>query len=105
MPHRQFVDDAGAVWAVWDVRPSAVGSSLDPRIAAALRGGGGIVSQMNRTMAEGWLCFESDAEKRRLTPIPPGWDNLSTTDLLRLCETASGVKRRAERREDSRAGG
>jgi hypothetical protein len=94
MPHRQFVDDDGAVWAVWDVRPLAVGKTLDPRLAAPLRAGSGMVLEMNRVMAEGWLCFESAAEKRRLAPIPAGWDSCSSADLLRLCESASGVRRR-----------
>ena len=95
MPHRQFVDDDGAVWAVWDVRPSAVGKALGPRLAAPLRGGRAVVPEVSRTLAEGWLCFESAAEKRRLAPIPPGWDSCSTSDLVKLCANASGVRRRA----------
>jgi len=94
MPHRQFVDDDGAVWAVWDVRPLAVAQNLDPRLAAPLRAGSGIVPEMNRVLAEGWLCFESAAEKRRLAPIPPDWDSCSCADLMRLCESASGARRR-----------
>jgi hypothetical protein len=93
MPHRQFVDDDGAVWAVWDVRPAAVGQTLDPRLAA-LRSGRAMLPEVSRALAEGWLCFESEAEKRRLAPIPPGWDSFSAGELLRLCESAVGVRRR-----------
>jgi hypothetical protein len=33
--------------------------------------------------SQGWLCFESEGEKRRLAPVPAGWqeagpDRLST---------------------------
>ena len=94
MSHRQFVDEDGAVWAVWDVRPLADAQALDPRLAAPLRAGSGIVPEMNRVMAEGWLCFESVAGKRRLAPIPPGWDSCSPADLVRLCASASAARRR-----------
>ena len=29
------------------------------------------------TYAHGWLCFESDREKRRLSPIPENWTTCS----------------------------
>jgi hypothetical protein len=45
-------------------------------------------------MAGGWLCFESVAEKRRLHPIPPGWENGSDAELWQLCSGATPVRRR-----------
>lgn len=93
MPHRQFVDDTGATWAVWDVRPAAAGQVL-ARIPAPARPVRGPIPDLDRALADGWLCFESSAEKRRLAPIPTGWDSLSAADLAKLCESAPGVRRR-----------
>lgn len=39
---------------------------------------------------EGWLAFESAAgEKRRLAPVPEGWESLSWDELSALCESAT----------------
>ena len=95
MPHRQFVDPTGALWAVWDVRPLAVGQTFDQSTAAASRAGRAASTVVvDQALASGWLCFESGDQKRRLAPIPPGWDSCSVPDLVKLCEAASGVRRR-----------
>lgn len=39
----------------------------------------------------GWLVFESGSERRRLMPIPPGWEVRSESDLERLCGRAKPV--------------
>ena len=39
----------------------------------------------------GWLTFESLAEKRRLVPIPSGWDHASNTELRTMCEQAKRI--------------
>jgi hypothetical protein len=36
----------------------------------------------------GWLAFESPAGRRRLAPIPTGWDDLPDDALARLCDAA-----------------
>ena len=36
----------------------------------------------------GWLCFDSPVEKRRLFPIPEGWDRFADDELLRMCRSA-----------------
>ena len=41
-----------------------------------------------REMAGGWLCFDSPVEKRRLFPIPEGWDRFADDELLRMCRSA-----------------
>lgn len=43
------------------------------------------------TLAAGWLVFESPSERRRLSPIPPGWDACSDAQLERWCERATPV--------------
>jgi hypothetical protein len=42
-------------------------------------------------MAKGWLAFESPSERRRLSPIPPGWDQLAEPVLADLCAQAKAV--------------
>jgi hypothetical protein len=39
----------------------------------------------------GWLTFESLEEKRRLIPIPAGWEDLNQQELRALCEKARRV--------------
>ena len=41
----------------------------------------------------GWLCFESDVSKRRLTPVPPRWIDYSDKELVRLLDKAEPVVR------------
>jgi len=53
------------------------------------------VSQRRITLAEGygrgWLTFESLDEKRRLIPIPGGWDTATQEELRMLCGKAKLV--------------
>jgi hypothetical protein len=96
MPHRQFVDTNGSLWAVWDVRPLAVRQSLDQgRDAHSGLGRTTSGTHLDQALAEGWLCFESGDQKRRLAPIPSGWDSLTVDELVKLCREAAGVRRRA----------
>ncbi|HYD53429.1 MAG TPA: hypothetical protein VEA99_12405, partial [Gemmatimonadaceae bacterium] len=44
--------------------------------------------------ADGWLCFEAQDVKRRLTPIPSGWWRLTDEELACLCERAAAVDRK-----------
>ena len=41
-------------------------------------------------MAAGWLCFESNGEKRRLTPVPMNWENANERVLSAFCDSATG---------------
>ena len=36
----------------------------------------------------GWLAFACDRQKRRLAPIPPGWQAVDDAELERLCGMA-----------------
>lgn len=44
-------------------------------------------------MQQGWLTFESDGERRRLTPIPHEWENAAVDRLELYCRTAQRVTR------------
>jgi predicted RNA-binding protein with RPS1 domain len=73
MAYREFRDDSGMEWTVWDTYPqSAHRSSMD-------------------NLQGGWLTFECGGERRRLIPAPVGWyeepdDRLR--DWLGLAQTA-----------------
>lgn len=71
----------GTVWEVWDVLP---GLQLSPRQ--------GRNALLPDDMAEGWLCFDSPGEKRRLYPIPAGWEASEDEELWRLCSHARPVR-------------
>ncbi len=36
----------------------------------------------------GWLVFESGADRRRLSPIPPAWERYTDAALERICARA-----------------
>src|SRR4051812_13607459 len=81
--HRSFRDSADASWQVWDVRPTLAERSTVVRLSATLR--------------DGWLAFESDRDRRRLTPVPLGWDTMSDAELRALLRRSERV--RPQRRE------
>src|SRR5438034_5245279 len=87
---REFRDTAGLTWRVWDVYPSR---RSGPH--AAIRGEDATSLDVfpHRELAEGWLCFESEAEKRRLAPIPLGWELWDEHSLRELCSRAGFISR------------
>jgi hypothetical protein len=42
-------------------------------------------------LADGWLCFLAGEERRRIAPIPTGWERLDDHALLALLARAPGV--------------
>jgi hypothetical protein len=83
-----FTDSGRTVWNVFDVYPAS-----DPSA----------VSRLAPSFQHGWLCFESAGEKRRLSPIPWGWDSLADHDLEELLGRAEVVavpRRRRRSRDD-----
>jgi hypothetical protein len=88
-------------WRVWDVVPSPIDRRVAVRRLLNLR----IVHPDRRTLPTrrvdlmrarfyfpptetGWLCFESDRDKRRLRPIPEGWAHDPDPVLEDLCQRA-----------------
>ena len=78
---RDFTDYSGITWRVWDVTPQSQNT-------AAKRG-------IRITPVDGWLVFESDTERRRLSPIPEGWESGDNDALCYLCARAKVVPRHA----------
>jgi hypothetical protein len=107
MAYRTFVDHNGAYWQVWDSQPTRMerrGTPVDrrnmrrfPWKGTERRSGQDrrTVSQRRITLAEGygrgWLTFESLVEKRRLIPIPGGWEAATQEELRLLCGKAKLV--------------
>ena len=93
MAYAEFSDREGRCWRVWHTRP---------RLAEVL-------SRLPSEWKDGWLTFECDGDKRRLAPVPRGWEDFSAPrlDLLRrMAEpaaagpTMSDPLRREERASD-----
>jgi hypothetical protein len=85
MPMRSLLQD-GREWTVWDVFPT-----FDARMRMA--------GEAADQLVQGWLVFECDIEKRRLGPIPDGWDELPEHDLAALLASAVPVRRRGAEAE------
>ncbi len=101
MPHRQFIDSKRTKWEVWDVEPSHAErrlSDADRRRKGRTSGERRKVEDRARVrihseLSHGWLAFESKHDRRRLAPIPTGWESLDPKALERLCEQAHSIGR------------
>ena len=71
MATRTFTDRQGDGWSVWKTIPN------DPRGCLP-------------NFANGWLTFEHEGgtERRRLAPIPDGWESASDERLVLWCRVA-----------------
>jgi hypothetical protein len=74
MTMREVADTDGCVWAIFDVRPSGHRS---------------VLPQVQVGYTEGWLCLQSADSRRRLAPIPAGWENGTDAELLQLVARAT----------------
>src|SRR6266513_2198889 len=92
MPYRIFIDSTGGEWQVWDIVPrlnERRGGGIDRRVESCnidfsdrRQENRRIVELGRRALlrgpyAHGWLCFDNDREKRRLSPIPGDWTTCS----------------------------
>jgi hypothetical protein len=78
--HRAITDERGVIWDVYAVYPEA-------NLSTKLRG----------AFQHGWLCFDSGAEKRRLSPIPDNWQRLDDEQMERLVDSAERARSRRAR--------
>jgi len=76
---RSIKDTAGTKWTVFEVKKQG---GTDERW-----------SYLPVEFGQGWLCFESAASKRRLTPIPPDWHEADDAELVRMLGQAQTVNR------------
>jgi hypothetical protein len=93
MPLRELCDPNAVVWRVWDVRPAWIAAEQ----LAGRRPGESRLS-VEPGLAAGWLTFASvTGERRRVVPIPEGWDALDDVGLCGLLLNARPVPVRARR--------
>lgn len=78
MAMRDIVDEKGTKWKIWPVSAS----SIHPKTAA---------EDYLGDYSEGWLCFESGTQRRRLARYPQDWGTLPDKELVRLLKTAGVV--------------
>ena len=107
MALREFKDSEGKAWIAWDVPPAreysparaggerrrTVTQDYHPerrvlRDRRRLRSGPGLEN--------GWVCFQSDEEKRRLAPPPGDWEGAADDALEALLGRAQPIARRRQ---------
>jgi hypothetical protein len=70
---RDFVDSFGVHWRVWPTIPPR-GTIRDTKFG------------------NGWLTFASAGVRRRLAPIPIGWEEAALARLELMCRAAEDVR-------------
>ncbi len=87
MPLREFADSTGRTWQVWDTFPKGVGhiglgeSEFSRFVANMAKREGSELRTVRAQYIGGWLTFKCDNERRRLAPIPDGWDRAAEAAL------------------------
>jgi hypothetical protein len=99
MALRGFVGDDGRDWQVWDTRPTMPSPNVDASDAisaaapSAAPPSAGIAdfARISRKREGGWLTFTTTRERRRLSPIPDGWDSADDATLRALLAVADRI--------------
>jgi len=107
--YRTFLDSKGKRWEVWLITPAAAERRRADRRASSA-GGAAYQGALDRRRtperrrgpfrraaavaseySKGWLCFESEGEKRRLAPVPPGWEEAGPDRMATWLQAAKRV--------------
>ena len=97
MAHREFQDERGQLWEVWDVVPERRDrrSGLDRRQHARetfdRRKVKVLSAVITGDLAKGWLVFSSKFERRRYAPLPERWCDATEPDLRLWCARAVAI--------------
>lgn len=88
MPLREFTDETGRAWRVWDI----TAEKLHPSTRA---------ENHMQSVLEGWLAFEAEdgGAKARLYPIPREWTTATDDDLRAMLRRAEPVSPSGEFRQ------
>jgi hypothetical protein len=109
--YRTFLDSTGKRWEVWLVTPAAAERRrIDRRTAAGTSAKSPFTGELDRRhtpdrrrdpyrrtvsvsteFSKGWLCFESEGEKRRLAPVPQDWDEAGPDRMSGWLQAAKRV--------------
>ncbi len=95
MSLREFADSSGNVWQAWDTHPQRIehlkkGESAFTRfVATTAKREGTEPTTVREQYSEGWLTFKLASTRRRLAPIPDGWERAEDATLQRYLGLAS----------------
>jgi hypothetical protein len=104
--YRTFLDARGRVWEVWMVHPSSIERRkmerrspvenavflIEQRVLGDRRSPhGGNRGSVASEYSNGWLCFASDGEKRRLAPVPVNWMSANDSQIAEWLRIAKRV--------------
>ena len=87
MAQREFRDEKGRLWTVWEVRPQRRERRQGEERRQRARGSPDrrqqrlLLAVVGGDLARGWLAFETVGERRRYTPIPDDWAEAPLTEL------------------------
>ena len=95
MSFREFLDESGARWEVWEVKPALIERRLlaDAPVEIDRRTTPRKRAPVADDLRFGWLVFQSSAVKRRLAPVPQGWERLDDPGLRELLGRATDRNR------------
>lgn len=110
-PHRTFLDDLARLWNAWEVIPAWGERRAAERRSQVEESGTRVVDRRTRErrharglrialpprLANGWIAFECADERRRIAPIPPGWEQLPEVGLRELWRGAEQLPPRRKR--------
>jgi hypothetical protein len=88
---REFRDESGTEWEVWEIKPALLerrmlaDAPLDTERRTTSRRRAPVADELRF----GWLVFQSSESKRRLAPVPAGWERFSREDLVELLARAT----------------
>ena len=103
MAIRTFVDPRGVTWSVTVIVPqlterrftdrrsgtnAVVDFRAERRTLPDRRHLREVRAPVREGFEHGWLVFDNGDEKRRLAPVPDGWERMSTHELESLCARA-----------------
>jgi len=103
--YRTFLDARGRLWEVWMVHPSAIERRrmerrspvenavflIEQRVLGDRRAHAGPRGSVASEYSNGWLCFASNGEKRRLAPVPVNWMSANDSQVAEWCRIAKRV--------------
>jgi hypothetical protein len=87
MKRRQFTDRNGVTWDVYAIVVAPGTPIMKPALS----------HQLQRTKT--YLAFDSEYERRRLSPFPLGWDEATQEELERLLGLSIKISMTVRRKE------
>ena len=97
MAHREFRDERGRLWEVWDVMPErrdrrgGADRRTEARATFDRRKRRVLSAAVSGDLAKGWLVFSTTLERRRYAPLPERWSEATEDQLNAWCAAARSV--------------